>query len=223
MLISSVPLRAFGISRAKSPRARRAATFLPDYRLAPENPFPAAIDDAQAAYQGLIDAGSSKVALIGDSAGGGLALALLALLKTIPEAARYRPTCAVLLSPVTDAASTGASVQDRAHADPLLTPDTTAKVVQSYLNGHDPRDPRASPLYADLAALPPVLIHVGEDEVLLDDSRRVAERIESMDGEVDLHIWEGMIHVFPSSVAILQAAREAQDNIGAFLRRHLAA
>jgi acetyl esterase/lipase len=196
-----------------------APAFVPDYRLAPENPFPAAIDDAQAAYQGLEAMGIDNIALMGDSAGGGLALALLQIAS---KSVRSRAVCAVLLSPLTDLAVTGASIHNRAHADPLLTPDMAAEIVPLYLNGHDPRDPRASPLYGDFAGLPPVLVHVGEDEILLDDSRRCAENMEAAGSEVELHIWEGMIHVFPS-IAFLRASRSALDHVGTYLRLTLEA
>jgi monoterpene epsilon-lactone hydrolase len=132
-----------------------------------------------------------------------------------------RPVGAVVMSPWTDLALSGASIETRAEADPLLTKEALDSAAQLYLGGHDPRDPRASPLYGDLAGLPPVRIHVGEDEMLLDDSRRYGERVESADGTVQVHTWEGVIHVFPSNIALLHAAREALDDIGGFLRQQL--
>jgi acetyl esterase/lipase len=122
------------------------------------------------------------------------------------------------MSPWTDLALSGMSMETRAEADPLLTRESLASTARLYLGGHDPRDPLASPLYGDLAGLPPVRIHVGEDEVLLDDSVRYGERIESHGGTVQIHTWQGMIHVFPSNVALLHAAKEALDDIGNFLR-----
>lgn len=194
----------------------KVAAFVPDYRLAPENPFPAGLEDGLAVYHGLVAQGFRKIALVGDSAGGGLTLALLPLLKATP------PAGAAVISPCTDLALTGASLETRAEADPLFTKEAIANMFSLYLASHDPRDPKASPLYADLNGLPPITIHVGEDEILLDDSVRYAQRVESAGGTVRLHIWQGMMHVFASNVALLGAAREAMDDIGAFLRQQLA-
>jgi acetyl esterase/lipase len=195
--------------------------FVPEYSLAPEHSFPAAVDDAQACYRGLVEKGFGKIALAGDSAGGGLALALLSLLVAkARDVSASRPVGAVVLSPWTDLALSGMSMETHAEADPLLTKDSLASTARLYLGAHDPRDPLASPLYGDLAGLPPVRMHVGEDEVLLDDSLRYAERLESQGGTVQVHTWQGMIHVFPSNVALLHAAKEALDDIGDFLRQH---
>jgi len=114
-------------------------------------------------------------------------------------------------------ALTGETLESLAEADPLLTRDSLAAAARMYLGVHDPRDPQASPLYGDLAGLPPVRLHVGEDEVLLDDSRRYAERVVAAGGVAELHIWEGMTHVFPSSVGTLAASEMALENLGAFL------
>ena len=122
------------------------------------------------------------------------------------------------MSPWTDLALSAASMETRAEADPLLTKDSLAATARLYLGRHDPRDPRASPLYGDLAGLPPLRMHVGEDEVLIDDSLRYGERLESAGGTVQVHTWEGMIDVFPSNVAFLHDAKEALDDIGDFLR-----
>jgi monoterpene epsilon-lactone hydrolase len=198
------------------------STFVPDYGLAPERPFPAAIDDAGASYAGLLTQGFSKIALAGDSAGGGLALAMLSQAVGQSRAGAWpRPRGAAVISASTDLALTGESIEARADADPLSTRGSLSSLASLYLAGHDPRDPLASPLYGDLAGLPPVMMHVGEDDILLDDSIRYAERLEREGGTAHLHTWAGMIHVFPSNLALLQAANEALDNIGDFLKQQL--
>jgi len=190
-----------------------AAVFVAQYRLAPEHPFPAALEDAKAAYRALVESGVDALALVGDSAGGGLALALLSAVTSEP----VTPVAAAAMSPWTDLALTGASLEERADEDPLLTKDMLSKTCASYLRGRDPRDPLASPLYGDLAGSPPIQLHVGTSEILLDDSRRYAERASSAGVEVTLHIWEGMTHVFASSVGTLEAAEEALNLLGRFL------
>jgi acetyl esterase/lipase len=198
----------------------KAVAFVPEYSLAPEHPFPAAVDDAQACYRGLVEKGFGKIALAGDSAGGGLALVLLSLLVAkARDVSALRPAGAAVLSAWTDLALSGMSMETRAEADPLLTKESLASTARLYLSGHDPHDPLASPLYGDLAGLPPIRMHVGEDEVLLDDSLRYGERIERHDGTVQIHTWQGMTHVFPSNVALLHAAKEALADIGNFLRQ----
>jgi monoterpene epsilon-lactone hydrolase len=194
-----------------------AKAFVTDYRLAPENPFPAAIDDAITVYQGLaMDA--EKIVVAGDSAGGGLTLALLATLAGRSDRQR-QPLGAAVMSPWTDLALTGASLTTRAVADPIFTRAVLAYFAALYLQGADPADPRASPLYGPLPhALPPIRIDVGEDEVLLDDSLRYAERLQHANLNVAVHVWGGMPHVFPSALGRLSAADAAMDEIGAFLR-----
>jgi acetyl esterase/lipase len=184
-----------------------AAAFVVDYRLAPEHTFPAAVDDSIAAFQGLSHDFVS-IAVVGDSAGGGLALALA------ESKLAKRPAAAVLLSPMTDLALTGETVTSKAEADFILNKFALAAAAGQYLGPNDVRDPRASPLYGDLTGLPPISIHVGEDEILLDDSRRFAERAG---GDITLHIWEGMPHVFPQNVGVLVAAEEALVDTGAFI------
>ncbi len=201
----------------------RVDTFVADYRLAPEHPFPAAVLDAQACYQGLLDRGTQRIALAGDSAGGGLALVLLALATAQSKVGDRAPVGAVALSPTTDLALTGASWQTRAEAEVYFTQPQAAEFVQAYLGETDPTDPMASALYGDLHGLPPVRVHVGTDEMLLDDSLRYVERAVAagMDAKVD--VWEGMLHVFPSSVGQLEAATQTLNELGAFLTGCLAA
>jgi acetyl esterase/lipase len=161
-------------------------------------------------------------ALAGDPAGGGLALVLLSLaVASARETGGPAPVGAVLISPWTDLALTGAGMQARAEADPLSTEQELAAAARVYLGDHDRRDPLASPLYGDLAGLPPVRIHVGEDEILLDDSVRFGERLEAAGGVCQVHTWQGMIHVFQIHFALLTAAKEALDDICAFLQRQL--
>jgi len=140
-----------------------ADAFIPDYRLAPEHPFPAAIRDLEACYRRLVDQGIARIALTGDSAGGNLALLLLSIASA--------PVGAVVFSPITDLALTGESFDTRADADPYFTKSQAAALIRSYLTAMDPKNPLVSPLYADLTGLPPIRIHVGDDEILLDDSR----------------------------------------------------
>jgi monoterpene epsilon-lactone hydrolase len=123
------------------------------------------------------------------------------------------------MSPWTDLALTGNSMETRAEADPLATRQALATTARLYLGKNDPRDPRASPLYGDLAGLPPILIHVGEDEVLLDDSTRYGDLVGKKGGTCQVNVWEGMVHVFPSNVSVLHAAKAALDDVGEFLKR----
>ena len=186
------------------------AAFVLDYRLAPEHIFPAAIDDSIAAFQGLSQ-DSASVAVVGDSAGGGLALALAESKLT------KRPGAVVVLSPMTDLALTGETITSNAKADFILNKFALAAAAGQYLGPNDVRNPRASPLYGNLTELPPISIHIGADEILLDDSRRFAERAG---GDIILHIWEGMQHVFSQSVGVLVAAEEALVDMGVFIRKH---
>ncbi len=217
---------AYGLGSAKSFRnfaghiaARTGvACFLPEYGLAPENPFPAAVNDASAAYTALADRGMTRIALAGDSSGGGLALVLLSrMVSRARESAGLRPVGAAIMSPWTDLALTGESVLARADADPMTREPTLAAAAQSYLGAHDPRDPLASPLYGDLSGLPPIRVHVGEDEILLDDSIRFGERVVHDGGVIEVHVWKGMVHVFPANLAFLKAGKDAIDDIGEFL------
>jgi epsilon-lactone hydrolase len=185
------------------------AAFIPDYRLAPEHPFPAAVTDVKACYRGLVDNGIDKIAVVGDSAGGNLALVLLST--------DIDPVGVVAISPVTDLALTGESYATRAEADPYFTKSQVAGLVGSYLGPTDPKNPLASPLYGDLSGLPPIRVHVGDDEVLLDDSRRYVERAVAAGVDVRLDIWMGMPHGFVTAVREFDAARQSLKAIGAFL------
>jgi epsilon-lactone hydrolase len=194
-----------------------------DYRLAPEHPFPAAIEDALTAYRWLLAGGTDPelIAVAGDSAGGGLALAALVALR---DAGEPLPAAAVLLSPWTDLALTGASLRTRAAVDVLIKPDGMVEAAEFYLAGADPRHPYASPLYADLRGLPPLLIHVGDAEVILDDSTRLAARARAAGVDVSLEVWDEMPHVFPAFAGLLPEADQAIERIGSWLnQRYLVA
>jgi acetyl esterase/lipase len=203
--------------------ARSAGTraFFPDYRLAPEHPFPAALEDVHACYLGLVESGVQSIALSGDSAGGNLALALLALI-TAQSPANNATVGAVVLSPVTDLAMTGRSWESRANADPFFTREQAEELVRGYLGGRDAADQTASPLYGDLAGLPPIRVHVGDDEVLLDDCLRYVERAVAAGVDAKVDVWEGMAHGFVGSIGRLDAAAEALGAIGAFLATRFA-
>jgi acetyl esterase/lipase len=197
--------------------------YVADYGLAPERPCPAAVDDVDATYRGLAAAGFSKIAIVGDSAGGGLALVTAArMAQTAPDGAVSCPVAVAVMSPWTDLALTGDSIVARAKHDPLLTREALESARHFYLGQMDAKDPRVSPLYGDLASLPPVLLHVGEDEILLDDARRYAALLAKSGAVAELHVWQGMVHVFPANLAVLHAAREALDITDDFLRRNFA-
>lgn len=198
-----------------------ADTFVPDYRLAPEHPFPAAIDDVVAAYRGLMAEGAERIVVAGDSAGGGLTLVLLSILADEKNRGTLQPVAAAVMSPWADLALTGDSFETRAEADPIFARRTLQAFADAYLQGRDATDPRASPLYAQLHDLPPIRMDVGEDEVLLDDSVRYADRAREAGVGVTLSVWKGMPHVFQSSLGRLLAAEQSLNAIGEFLRHRL--
>jgi acetyl esterase/lipase len=198
-----------------------ADAFVPDYRLAPEHRFPAAVEDVAACYRGLVDEGINKIAVTGDSAGGDLALVLLSIACAQAHTGGIAPVGAVAISPVTDLALTGESFETRAEADPFFTKSQVAGLVASYLGETDPKNPLASPLYGDLGGLPPIRVHVGDDEVLLDDSRRYVERAVAAGVDAALDVWMGMPHGFVANVDSFNAARQALSAIGAFTAERL--
>jgi monoterpene epsilon-lactone hydrolase len=200
-----------------------AKAFVPDYRRAPEHPFPAAVDDVLATYRGMDDSGIRRIALTGDSAGGNLALVLASRVAAKAVPAKAVLVGAAALSPVTDLTLSGATYETRADADPFFTRQQVADLVQSYLGSADANDPLASPLQGRLSGLPPIRIHVGDDEVLLDDSRRYVERAIADGVDARLDVWTGMPHGFPASIGKIKAAAQALDAIGLFLTESLQA
>jgi monoterpene epsilon-lactone hydrolase len=212
-------LRSDGELAARLGRAAGMRVLFPEYRLAPEHPFPAAADDVLAAWHWLrtsqgLSAGA--IAVAGASAGGGLATALLVGMR---DAAQAPPAAAVLMSPTVDLTSSGRSMTERADQDPLSTPAMLRKFASDYLAGADPRTSMASPLFASLDGLPPLLILVGTADVLLSDSERLARAATEAGVDVTLEIGEGLPHVYPIMLGTPEAA-EATERIGKFLRAH---
>jgi monoterpene epsilon-lactone hydrolase len=189
----------------------------PEYRLAPEHPFPAAIDDVLTAWRWLRagqDLSATSMAVAGDSAGGGLAVALLVATRDAGEAL---PAATVLMSPTVDLTSSGDSMTERADQDPISTPAMLRRFASDYLAGADPKTPLASPLFASLAGLPPLLIQEGTADVLLSDSERLAKAAAEAGVDVTLQIGEGLPHVYQLLLGTPEAA-EATEEIGKFLR-----
>jgi epsilon-lactone hydrolase len=202
-------------------RAAKARTLAVEYRLAPEHPFPAALDDALSAWRFLRQSGiaAEHIAVGGDSAGGGLTVALINRLRYTGERG---PGCAWLISPWTDLTLSGTTLATKDAVDPIIHREYLAELVEAYLPPvMDRRDPRVSPLYADLNGLPPVLIQVGACETLLEDSTRFAAAAGAANITVTLEIWPDMIHAFPMWNAHLEPGRRALAQAGEFIRRHL--
>lgn len=202
-------------------RAAGTAALLLDYRLAPEHPFPAALDDALAAYQWLLGRGLApgRIIVAGDSAGGGLTVATLLAARDrgLPRAA-----AGVCISPWVDLTCSGATYATKAAVDPIVTRQSVSMMSEAYAGRGDRKAPLVSPLYADLRGLPPLLVHVGSDEVLLDDALGLAERARSAGVDVTLEEWPAMIHVWHWFLPMLAEAERAVGVIGSFVRARVA-
>ncbi len=201
-------------------RAAKLRVLSIEYRLGPEDPFPAAVDDAVTAYQFLLAQGlkPGQIAVAGDSAGGGLSAACLLALR---QAGHPLPAAGALLSPWLDLSLTRDSITRLARTDPLVEAKLLQQCAEAYLGSQDPKTPLASPLFGDLSGLPPLLIQVGSAEILLDDATEFAERARRAGCEITLEVWEDMIHVWHSFAVILPEGRDAIAKIGSFFQRQL--
>jgi monoterpene epsilon-lactone hydrolase len=188
-----------------------------DYRLAPEHPYPAAVQDAVAVYRHVLEAHGSgaRLAVVGESAGGGLALATLLSAR---KSGLAQPAAVAVLSPWADLTNSGQSMDSNASADPSVTRRSLEARAEGYLRGHDARAPLASPLFADLTGLPPLLVQAGSHEVLLDDALRLAANAAKADVDVVLDVVAGAPHVFQAFAALLDEGRDALDRVCAFLQ-----
>ena len=202
--------------------AAGVAALIPNYRLAPEHPFPAAVEDAVAVYRWLLEQGidPADIVIAGDSAGGGLAVSALLSLRDVGTP---MPAAVCLLSPWLDLAAAGDSLVSRAGHDPWFRAEDIPQVAQFYAGTYDVRDPLLSAVYATADGLPPVYIQVGDDEILLSDSTRLADNIRAAGGSVELDVWPGMWHVFQAFVSVMPESTVAIEKIGRFVRSKLRA
>lgn len=207
-------------------QASGCAVLAADYRLAPEHPYPAAVDDALAAYRFLRENGpdgpgaAAATFIAGDSAGGGLTLATLVAAR---DAGVALPDAAVPLSAWTDLTNSGEAYTTRKDIDPLVTKDLIDKMAATYLGGADAKSPLASPLFADPAGLPPLLMQVGDAEVLLTDTTAFAEKARAAGVPVEVEVWPEMFHVFQHFYQAFPEGRQAIDRVGEFVREHVPA
>jgi len=200
-------------------RAASARVLILGYRLAPENPFPAAVDDSTAAYRWLLSIGvdPARLVIAGESAGGGLTVATFVALR---DAGESLPAAGICLSPWVDLACLGESIVTKADIDPVANKESMLMLAKTYLGDTDPCTPLASPLYAELTGLPPLLIQVGTAECLFDDAMRLADNARAAGVDVTLEPWDDMIHMWHMFAAILPEGQQAIDRIGEFIRQH---
>jgi acetyl esterase/lipase len=213
--------RTHRVMLAHMARAAEARVLALDYRLAPEIPFPAPVEDSVSAYRWLLAEGISakKMVIGGDSAGGGLAVAALVALRAVGEP---MPAAGVCISAWTDMESTGQSHTTNAESDPSVSKERLLKIAKVYLDGKEPTAPLASPIHADLTGLPPLLLQVGSIEVLLDDSTLLKSRAKAAGVSVEMEVWDDMPHVWHHYAPILPEARKAIGRIGEFVLEHTA-
>lgn len=203
-------------------RASESRVLVVDYRLAPEHQFPVAVEDAVRSYRWLVAQGVApgRIVVAGDSSGGGLALALMLSLR---EAGEALPAGAALLSPWVDLECTGETMTTKAAVDPVAQREPLRARGRMYLGDADPRNPLASPLYGDLRGMPPLLVHVGSSEVLLDDSNRIVEKARAAGVDVTLEVWDDMVHEWQIFSAILPEGQQSLERIGRFVRERTGA
>jgi epsilon-lactone hydrolase len=204
---------------ARIARASGARVLGINYRLAPEHPFPAAVEDSVAAYRWMLAEGlkPSRIAVAGDSAGGGLTVATLIAIR---DAKLPTPGAGVCISPWVDMEGIGETMKTRAAVDPVVQREGLLGMAAAYLGGQNPRSPLAAPLYADLKGLPPLLIQVGDAETLLDDSIRLNDRAKAAGVSTKLEVWPEMIHVWQLFASFLPEGQQAIEGIGSFLKEH---
>ncbi len=204
---------------AELSQASGARVLTLDYRLAPEHPFPAPVEDSVASYRWLLNEGydPARIAVAGDSAGGGLTVSALVQLRYL---GLPLPAAGVCISPWVDMEGLGESMETRAEADPMVGKENLMVSAKTYLGGTDPRAPLAAPLYADLRGLPPLLIQVGDAEVLLDDSTRLSGVAREAGVKVQMDVWDDMIHVWHLFAPILPEGKQAIAQAGDFIKKH---
>jgi len=210
-------IRSYRSTAGQIAEAGKIRTLLIEYRLAPEHPFPAALEDALLAYEWLQRNGYKKIIIAGDSAGGGLALAMVSSLRNNPVS---MPELVICISPWLDVEPSGESILTNAQLDPMLKKDDL-KVCRYYVGENDPRNPLISPLYADFTGFPPIALFVGSNEILLSDSTRLAEKAKEVGVNVQVKIWQGMWHVFPFFAPFVPESTQAINEVGAVIRRKL--